>query len=250
MIILRKITILATVIIFLASCSSKKKIVAVETPQSSELINIYENSALNFDELALHSNLKVRGPLNMGFKGEFRMKKGQKIWGSFRKFGFEAVKLMITPDSIFLINNLQSSYAAESIKSFDKFSSIPLEFEDIEQMLLGGPYAKGGYVQKSDSTIYQLLKVDKEAVAVNHLFNKKNQVVQSTLELLGKQMNMVIQQSDFRPLGNTSTPYSKEFFVTQGDNETYLKFDTREINLDVKNQYPFKIPSSFSRMSF
>lgn len=245
-----KLSILIAILGFLSACTSKKKIVEIETPVNNELVAIYEGSDLAFSELSMNSNLKVQGPMNMGFKGEFRIKKGKKIWGSFKKFGFEAVRLMITPDSIFLINNLQSSYAAESIKSFDKFSSMPLEFEDIEQMLLGGPYAKGSYIQKSDSTIYQLLKVDKHAVAINHLFNKKNQVIQSTLELLGKSINMVIHQNDFRNLGNTVTPYSKEFMMTQGDNETYLKFDTREINLNVQNQYPFKIPSSFSRMSF
>ncbi len=68
-----------------------------------------------------------------------RLRRDSLIWMNFKKFGIEAARLLITPDSAFFINRLDRTYFAERLSDLAKAYDIPADFGQLQALLLGYP---------------------------------------------------------------------------------------------------------------
>ncbi len=75
----------------------------------------------------------------VSFVTYLRMKKDSAIWMSFKKFSIEAVRVLIRPDSVFIIDRLNGEYTAEPLSYLQRRYSMPVGFEGLQALLLGNP---------------------------------------------------------------------------------------------------------------
>lgn len=75
----------------------------------------------------------------VSFVTYLRMKKDSAIWMSFKKFSIEAVRVLIRPDSVFIIDRLNGEYAAEPLSYLTQRYSVPVGFDGLQALLLGNP---------------------------------------------------------------------------------------------------------------
>ncbi|PHI19681.1 hypothetical protein CEQ90_11565 [Lewinellaceae bacterium SD302] len=77
--------------------------------------------------------------MSVGGTAYIRMQKDKKIWMSVKKFGFEAARALITPDSFFVINRLTNEYTAEPLGYVEEKYKIPARFDLLQEIILGNP---------------------------------------------------------------------------------------------------------------
>ena len=67
-------------------------------------------------------------------------KKDEMLWVVVKKFGFEAVRAMVTPDSIFVLNRLERTVMARSTDWLAQKYQIPGGFDLLSHVLFGQAY--------------------------------------------------------------------------------------------------------------
>lgn len=86
---------------------------------------------------------KMSGALNaesgeVPFSGMLRMQRDSVIWISATALlGMEAMRALITNDSIVVINRLEKTYLAEPAATFRETLPTPLTLQECQSMLLG-----------------------------------------------------------------------------------------------------------------
>ena len=117
---------LALLLLF-SSCHARKKLVSPMAHAAD-----YEwMSAKMSGELKVESG-------ELPFTGVLRMQRDSVIWISAASlFGMEAVRTLITNDSIVVINRLDKTYLAEPVETFRESLQTPLTLQECQSMLLG-----------------------------------------------------------------------------------------------------------------
>ncbi len=98
---------------------------------------------------ALWLNAKIRlsvetSQQRLKLTSYLRMKRDSAIWMNFKKFGIEAGRLLIRPDSAFFINRLDRTYFAERLSDLAKAYQLPADFGKLQELLLGYPVFSSG----------------------------------------------------------------------------------------------------------
>ena len=111
-------SLLIAIIFILCSCSTNKTTSSLRTLSANHIIREIEDNRFEFDNLDTKFNVRLEGN-NIGLKGQLKMKNDSVIWISLSlKLGIEVARVMITEDSVKLINRTNKTYFSESIESF------------------------------------------------------------------------------------------------------------------------------------
>lgn len=116
------------VLVMLAgACSSRKKLVAPKPTHAD-----YE-----WMTAKMSGELKVESG-EFALAGSVRMRRDSAIWISASAFlGVEAVRALITPDSVVIVNRLDQTYVAEPLREVAARYQWPATFQETQAMLLG-----------------------------------------------------------------------------------------------------------------
>lgn len=238
---------------FVLSCKTSKKLVETveeEPIETSDLFIAYSENQLIFDQVEFSANMEFdSGDMKLGFSSIFRIKDQEKIWASFKKFGFEAARLLITPDSIFVVNRLQSSYIAEDLNALKTKAGVPVEFEDLQQMLLGGSFWESNLIELNDSTLYKTEKVKDDVVEVKHFFDTRKFVRQSIVSAQN-QGELTLDYDNYSKVENASLAFDRSFLVKRKEMNVILTFETLKIDTNSAKSFPFEIPANYTRQPF
>ena len=107
-------------------------------PNVAKTLQLLQKNQLVFKELSARLKTKVKSPdLNQSFPTNIRWKKGEKLWLSMSIIGIEGVRVLITKDSIKVMDRLNDRYIMKPINYIKQKALIDLSFTDIENLLLG-----------------------------------------------------------------------------------------------------------------
>jgi hypothetical protein len=62
------------------------------------------------------------------------------MWVNVKKFGLEAARALVTPDSVFVLNRLEKTYSARGLESLQRQYSLPAGFDLIQSLILSTPW--------------------------------------------------------------------------------------------------------------
>ena len=68
-----------------------------------------------------------------------RMRKDSVIWLNAKAFGIEAGRVLIKPDSIFVLDRINKTYMAKDIFWLQDEFGLPVDFKGLQAMLFGNP---------------------------------------------------------------------------------------------------------------
>lgn len=77
---------------------------------------------------------------SMNFRGALRMKKDSIVWISVTPSftpGLEVARLVVTPDSLLLINRMQREYCLESFSSLEQITGVNISFSAFQKLFTG-----------------------------------------------------------------------------------------------------------------
>ena len=135
-------------VMLVVSCKAKKQLLVkkttIDTVAGTVDIKKAKLDAIRAGQTSFDSfSGKARAALNIGGSSNdvtlnIRIKSGQKIWVSITAIaGIEVARALITPDSIMVINRLQSVYLKKPFSYINTFAGNQVNYKTIESLLIG-----------------------------------------------------------------------------------------------------------------
>lgn len=180
-----------------------------------------------------------------------KMRKDSVIWISVKKFGFEAARVQITTDSIYILDRINAAYMVKGMNYISEEFNLPANFNTLQAILLGNPV----FFSKD-------LEVENEALNYHLMGESSN--IKNDYWLNG--VNYQLQRMDFfdkkeqRNLKNTLESYQLladeqnfSYFrrlelQSQKTGQLSIELTFSKIEINVPKNIRFEIPSKYTRM--
>lgn len=237
---------LFVIVLFVGGCASKRHLEGMtagdawhvaDNVERGQFVTKIVESALPYASLQARAKgyLTVNDRENHEVSVQIRMMKDEVIWISATgMLGMEAGRVLITPDSISLINRMESVFVKESFETASRWLGSQLSFNALQQLLVGNApehedlakarfsvnAAGGGYFAKSDG-IHQIFDTTQrltwwkgDVLEALHAYGSPSAIpsfpAKSTLTLAGPQLKLILTL-DYSPVDldqGVSFPFS------------------------------------------
>jgi len=128
-----------------------------------------------------------------------KMKKDSIIWVSVTgPLNIEGARVLITPDSVKIINKLEGYAQLSSIAHLQQITKLPFSFNDLQNLILGRPV-----LNTTDNAGYEIKKDSITITAANDLLTYINSFTKN---------NFRLGQSNFQALNNSSVSGANVFY--------------------------------------
>ncbi len=239
----------------MVSCTGAKKAgkgtSGMKELSAAETIKRVQAGRFSFDRLNADTNLGIKSDMfNGSVSAKIRMVKDSAIWMSASKLGFEVGRVLITQDSVFVIERLQKTFIRESIDEISKLAGVDLDFEMIQDLMIGNPYLHPvdntvTYFDRDSLQIYPAF----DEYRIAHTFTNGNfRLVRTTVRDEATKTAVVMDLDEYNSTSDSQIfAYFRKIVV---DNENELSISFKDVELNVEKDIRFSIPSSYSPREF
>jgi len=206
------------------------------------------------------------GDKKQSFSGQFRIRKDSVIWMSiYAVMNIEVFRVLITQDSIFLLNRLKKTYYHKEIGFLNDQLGTDIDFGILQSLLIGSDfsyYETNKFSLSSNDNVYKLSTVgrgklkkyikgqeDMEMVLVQNMWiNRSDYKIQKQSVRLVKNPNkkVVAQYSDFKEVNQQVFPFQMGFKLI-GDKTINLEVKYKSVIIDKAQTFPFKVSKKYKR---
>lgn len=178
-----------------------------------------------------------------------RIRRDSLIWMNFKKVSVEAARILLTPDSVYIVDRLNNQYAIQSYQDFNRLSGLPSNFAAIQSFLLGNPvlftnelvaaadsldYLLSGKGQRFENII-RLSGADYGLKGLLYREVEKNQVAALTF-----QDRQLLPNDQFFSYLRTIQYFSEQ----TGD--TFVEIEFNKVEIDIPKDIRFEIPNHYT----
>ncbi|MCZ2443283.1 MAG: DUF4292 domain-containing protein [Flavobacteriales bacterium] len=263
------IAIISSMAIMHASCHTKKRgIIKIDKAIPTQLMgNAVKFSFLPFEWFDAKFNAEVNnnGKLN-ALKGRVRIRRDSLIWISIKPDVaiIEVFRVLISPDSIKLINYLDKQFFTGSFSYIRSFLNMEVSFQTVQNIFTGEPsffFPLSDYqVSLSNTdTVLSTLPVN-DYLSMRHapskpqiLFhalwkNEENRVWKSLLYDPSLKTETEILYNSYQTINEVVFPLSGQLTMISDTSNTVFTFTYTKTELNLPFDFPFSIPSSYTPM--
>jgi hypothetical protein len=200
-----------------------------------------------------HSNQK--GTQNFGAR--VRVKKDSIIWLSITPaLGIEAVRVVITPDSIKMLNRIEQKYFIESFQKTNELLQLQITYPILQAVLLGdfvAIYNDSLYKLTPLVDLYTLVADNTKTVASNATVKMQQRtefdpsiwrITRTILQNQSRNEQILAQYSDFQRIGPKVFPSTMNF-RTQGKDNIAVDVNWSKIEEKTTLRFPFNVPNKY-----
>lgn len=170
---------------------------------------------------------------------------GQYLWLSISKLGFETHRVLVRPDSIFIIDRLAKQYLMGEVDLWLEKQHIPFAYRDLDRLWYGLPLDRVlnriETVQKT--TGWTITGKDEHDIIYAY------QVQQRTLpqmEASNHEYQLSVQQTDFHPfVSDLQLPYKRQIKLVS-DQDYQLNLDIMEVKKEYPREINWKKPDGYT----
>lgn len=238
------------------ACNPSKKIGRTvskkEAKTISEVYAAYDAKKIQYQNL--EAKLKVRykdSKTSMPFRATVRIEKDKQVWLSAGMFGFEAVRALVTPDSVQVINRLRKEYYKEPVSKIQSIAGLPVNFEMLENLLTGNILVRNEndikYVKLPESIEISSKVNFVELITRFHEkdYQLKSQHLKDTLN----HQAMDVFYSNYQNVGDDFVFPFKNNVEVKGE-EIFIDIEFLSIELDKSPSFDFKINKRYEQKMF
>lgn len=187
-----------------------------------------------------------------------RIQQDSLIWVSISKLGIEAARVLITRDSIMILDKINRSYAVADFATLSRQFSFSLSYPLLQALLVGNLPLPNRVAQKSKSTAdanYLLLRQQEGQVLVENYVDETDRKLKKLLMTQQPANNTLrVDYADFASVDRFLVPFSSVLTLdyrskTDGQSsQTVLRSKYNKVELIDKNPgFPFTIPATYQR---
>lgn len=184
---------------------------------------------------------------------QLRLVRDSIIWLVIKKFGIEAARTLITPDSAFVLYRFDRVCQQGSLFDISNKFGIDLSYQDIQELLAGNIMLPYGDEITAFSQDGAHCKLTCKLSGLNVIYSLS--AFDLTLEEAKitdeyKRM-MTIKYSDYRKNKGVLIPFKRNIYAKSDLIKTSnLDIEFDEIELNIPKAITFKIPESYDRYAF
>jgi len=216
--------------------------------------NVYaavERNRVDFQTFSAKVKVDFQG--SDGKKNDFnafiRLKKDSVLWVSINAvLGIEAFRILITPDSVKVLNKLDKVVQLRSVSYLREITKLPFGFRELQDLLLGNPiYFDSNIVSyKTEPDGVTLLHV---GTLFKHLLTLQSgnyQVTQSKLDdvdpIRARTAHITYGDYDMRD-GKPFSTYRR--ITVTGKSKLDIELKYRQFDFNVPLNLPFSVPKNY-----
>ncbi|MEM6265387.1 MAG: DUF4292 domain-containing protein [Bacteroidota bacterium] len=191
------------------------------------------------------------GNIKIGASYRINMYNDSLIWISVRVLGFEGVRVLITEDSVYVLNRQDKTLTVSDYRAVNDFLGQKANISKAQDLILGNllviPEEVTVVERRANPRVYKGRASGTDfAYEINTEINKLVEV-RVRNEIL--QQNSRLQYTDFEFLGRQRVPKAGNIKVT-APTEATLMFKHSKMQLDNdKVTFKFNVPGSYERIS-
>lgn len=240
-------------VILLMGCGGKKKL-AVTKPEVSINKNAAEGYLINNLDFRSFSG---RAKAKVEFADEkqdvtlhVRILRDKAIWISVTAtmFNYEAARVKITPDSVYILNKMQSSYISKPFQYVHKYTGPSVSFSTLQDLLMANVSQSllrtDQITVASASDEVQIVGI-KDNLSFQYSLNEKHRPKVFRMNEVGTSGNLESFYSSFVISSGYNFPQNQHIKLNAGGMHisAVLNYNKAEFNQDV--EMPFIIPSKY-----
>lgn len=192
------------------------------------------------------------GNQRLGFSGTIHARKDSLIWINVRKIGFEVARVLMTPDSVYVIDRFNNQYAIEPLDYLTRMLELPADFSIVQAILWGNPvfFGKGPYGWAKETDVYRLYN-DNAPIKTNYwLHPEQFRLTKMSFDDPAAARKMLIEQGNFQPVnGSDYFSYFRKLQLTSEETGSIaLELEFSQVEYNVPKEIRFEIPERYSRM--
>lgn len=252
------------------SCSPSRK--AIKAPIKEEgadyLFGKLKEKELRFDwfNAKFSADYENSGKEN-SFSGQIRIRKDSLIWISLTPMlGIEAIRLLITQDSVKMINRLNDTYFLGDYEYVNRFLNTNIDFDLLQAVLLGNDlqfYEEGKFRATVDQGEYKLSTAGRVKLKkfVRHSQENLKIFIQNiwldaetfkithaeVKEMRRDNIKLESYYSDFKEVADQLFPNAMRYTI-RAENTIRVQAKFSRIQINEPQQFPFKVPGSFTKV--
>lgn len=259
--------LIAATLMLVSACGSSRKLSRAPLAEAGAeyLLQKMKTHEVKFEWYSAKFSADYKGDRNnASFNGQLRIRKDSVIWITLTPMlGIEAIRIMITPDSIKLINRLNDTYFLGNHDYINRLFNTDLDFDMIQSLLIGNDfhhYDQEKFRASADRQEYKLTtserrklkKFSKQTygeakVFIHHLWLDPDhfRITRAEMKEAGQE-NLKLESvyRKFIRIGSQMVPGEAEFAIRAG-NSIHVKAEFSRISIDTPQQFPFRIPANF-----
>ena len=256
------------VLIFLAvvasSCKSKKESMLVSGTESMYLLDAIATNMLQYNTLSANLKAQIHFGKNnkkVSTNATLRMIRDDKLQLSFQVplLGIEAFKLIISSDSLLLINRINKTYVAENLNQIKEKAQINYELSNLQALLTNQLFLPGTSdltekdwpqfrVEQTHNHAF-IRTVDKQGI--NYNFTAVQYKIRSVEMSNAKRTTILLSTYDRYAQASDSQLFPMEiaFSMQLPDDNVACDFSFSSVEIDKKVSIDFSIPSKYQRVA-
>lgn len=187
-------------------------------------------------------------------KANIRIRKDSLIWLTFSAVGVQGARILMTQDSITILNLMKKEYYVFYYDSLSKKFNFDINFASIQSTALGNLIIdreeEDEVLKKED---YYILKQQSKQVLVENFVNRKTMKIERVeMAELGTVNKASIVYQDFHVIEDKAFPFSAVislfYAATQGTLNTVISFEYNKAEFEDKElKFPFTISDKYER---
>ncbi|MCB0640633.1 MAG: DUF4292 domain-containing protein [Phaeodactylibacter sp.] len=180
-----------------------------------------------------------------------RLRRDSVIWMNFKKLSVEAARILITPDSVYILDRMNKQYAIQSYQDFNRLSGLPSNFAAIQSFLLGNPVLFTSELVAAADTL-------------DYLLSGKGQRFENIIRLSGADYGLKgllyreLEQDQVAALtfqDRQLLPNEQFFsylrtiqFFSEQTGDTFVEIEFNKVEIDIPKDIRFEIPNHYTPM--
>ena len=241
-------------VLLLSACRAKKVIMSGPPPiyTDGEIIQSLEDRNVSWDWLISKAGINIDSPSEkVGGTMYLRMKRDSVIWIMVKKYGVEAVRAQITPDSFQIVYRLDRSYDEGRIEDLLNHYQLDFGFEDMQQMMFGNvmlPDSANNKVKQTESV--HLVSGVSGDLKLTYSLDPYQLLLQRILINDSRNRDVDIQYLDYREVEDFGKiPFERRYIMPYSRTETAsLQLEFKDFEINKPRAIKFSIPSHYEKL--
>ena len=238
-------------VIILAGC--KKETVPTTASETTETVGRVTVNNLDFNYLTSKGQITFNDKNdNLSSGVTLRMKKDSVIWVSVQPgLGIEAARLMLTQDSVFMINRLQKEFAATDYRFLRSKLNVDVDFDVIQSIILGNYQAQGSEKVMAKESLQHIQQNRQNLLFDYFIALDNNKLKQLNVQDNSNGNSITVKYNSFNNVGAIPFAHDLAAQVLQKGEITDLTLKHSRIAIsDEVLDFPFSIPKDYKRLTF
>lgn len=254
---MRKYLLLLVLPLFFA-CKSKA-LVATEKAEknlSAEKIikSHYANDKIAFSTAYIKANVSYKdSKQSQSVTAEIKIKKDEMILVSIRFLGITMAKALITPDRVQYYEKPNGKYFDGDYSTLSKWLGADLNYNKIQNLLLGQPLdnlLEHKYSSSIHEGLYALESADKSTIKQGYYFEAAHFLLKmQTLSDKSEGKNLTVFYQEHTPFEQGTLPKRYSIEASQEKGTSYIAIDYKSVSFNEEFSFPYSVPESFERIN-